>query len=800
MVLSTPLPTPLWAGILFQPVHYLAGQAKEGETPMPGSIQWPREFEQDGYTFTIYQPQVDSWKDSKLSARTAVQVSGKDLKQPAFGSLFLSATTAADMAKREVTLTDLKVTEAKFPSVTPEVLKILKSRTLPEKMVVSLDQLTANLARTQELEHEQKVVAEGPVPTIFTSDNKGALLVMIGGKPQLRELTGTPYQYVLNSEWVIVFDPKATTYYLLTDSQWLSSKDLLKGPWVAAQQPVGLDKAADDSTVGQALKNVKLTSGGPVPPVFVTTKEATLLAFDGAPKWSPIETTQIEFAANIDQPVLQEAGIVYVLLSGRWFSTKDLNTGPWAYVDPKTLPADFKEISSTTPLGEQVLTSIPGTPEANEAVIQAQIPRKATVTKSEVSLQVSYDGEPKFEPIPDTKLKRAVNTSYTVIEFENKYYCCHDAVWFEAPSPTGAWVVTASVPSAIYTIPPSSPAYNVTYVQVYESTPTTVTYGYTAGYLGAFIAGGLLVYGLSRLWEPRYYWYGRYYYPPPYTYGWGYRRYNPYTGAYGVRGYWGGPGYRSTGGAFYNPYNGNYGWGHRTATPYASWGRGVVGNTDGRWAEGGYYRNRQGGVAGVRGSEGNGGFIAHSKVTGNTVYGGKKGDDYYVGRNGNVYKYNDGQWQKREDGGWNNVNRPEPRDQLKTMGLSPERKAELQKNAPNYAKQAQDRAANITPQQRQAAKDRAANITPQQRQAAKDRAANVTPQQRQAAKDRAANIKRPATGQAQPKIQRPSGGGNQFRNLERQRQSRNIGQQRSREFHRNRGGGGGHRGGGLRRR
>ena len=47
----------------------------------------------------------------------------------------------------------------------------------------------------------------------------------------------------------------------------------------------------------------------------------------------------------------------------------------------------------------------------------------------------------------------------------------------------------------IYTIPPSSPMYNVTYVKVYGATPTAVTYGYTAGYTMAFVSAGVVVYG-----------------------------------------------------------------------------------------------------------------------------------------------------------------------------------------------------------------------------------------------------------------------------------------------------------------
>ena len=40
------------------------------------------------------------------------------------------------------------------------------------------------------------------------------------------------------------------------------------------------------------------------------------------------------------------------------------------------------------------------------------------------------------------------------------------------------------VPAAIYTIPASSPLHYVTYVHIYEATPTVVYVGYTPGYMG----------------------------------------------------------------------------------------------------------------------------------------------------------------------------------------------------------------------------------------------------------------------------------------------------------------------------
>ena len=53
------------------------------------------------------------------------------------------------------------------------------------------------------------------------------------------------------------------------------------------------------------------------------------------------------------------------------------------------------------------------------------------------------------------------------------------------------------VPDEIYQIPPSSAKHNVTYVNIYESTPDTVTYGYTAGYSGVYVGYGVAMWGTS---------------------------------------------------------------------------------------------------------------------------------------------------------------------------------------------------------------------------------------------------------------------------------------------------------------
>ena len=201
---------------------------------------------------------------------------------------------------------------------------------------------------------------------------------------------------------------------------------------------------------------------------------------------------------------------------------------------------------------------MPGTSENAEARLKASIPQTARVsTDGSVKVDVSYSGEPKFEPIDGTSLAYAVNTNEQVIKVGNQYFVLKDGVWFEGSSPNGPFVVAKAVPDEIYKIPPSSPAYNVTYVRVYKTEPDAVWYGYTMGYLGAYLAWDTYVYGTG--WAYNDYWDygwagGGYvpYYPRPVSYGVG-AFYNPAFGTFGRYGYAYGP-YRGIAGGLQSPY------------------------------------------------------------------------------------------------------------------------------------------------------------------------------------------------------------------------------------------------------
>ena len=219
------------------------------------------------------------------------------------------------------------------------------------------------------------------------------------------------------------------------------------------------------------------------------------------------------------------------------------------------LPPTFAKIPAASDIGG-VRVSVAGTEEAEDAVLDAAIPKTTAINRSEAKLDVQYEGEPKFEKIASTSVSLAVNTPAQVLQIGSQYYAVDNGVWFVASSPKGPWAVADSVPEdQIQQIPPSSPAYNTTYVHVYQSTPQVVYVGYTPGYMWSYPYYGVPVYGTGYYYPP----YPGYYYPRPYTYGF-HVGYNPWTGwnfgmSWNVGFMHFGMGW---GGGYYGPYGGYY--------------------------------------------------------------------------------------------------------------------------------------------------------------------------------------------------------------------------------------------------
>src|SRR6476646_1211400 len=662
-----------------------------------GDSSWPREKYSNGTKLIIYQPQVDDWKNFQdLSWRMAISLTPKSGKT-VLGVVEMKGNTNIDNVAKLVDISNPQITGTYFPSLdnaTKEKMDQLFKTFVPPTFSISLHSL---IASTPKKEAPAGVQLSNDPPQIFVG-YRPSILLSVNGEPVLSVVPNTNLQFVVNTQWPLFFDEGASTYYLAVGQQWLTAKKL-DGPWSATKQlPPEMSKVPQDKQWSALKKFVPPTANtkAVTPDVFYSDKPAEIILFDGQPVYAQIPNTQLEYATNTSSVVFvyKPTQQFYYLTAGRWFSAADLQ-GPWTYATPN-LPADFAKIPSSNP-ASAILSTVPGTEEAKDAVLLAQVPTTMTVKPAEAAakVKVAYAGDPKFEPIKGTSMQYATNTTDKVIELDGTYYLCLQGVWFMAPMPTGPWSTCMSVPNEIYTIPSSSPVYNVTYVTQTANPDGTVTSNYTAGYLGTFIlgaaTGAILADGSGYWWPP--YCNAGYYYPYPATYcgayyGYGYHYGTPYydynTGAYGWHGSAYGPYGSAHWGAGYNPYTGTYARGGTVSTPYGSrsaaqaynpytgtyaqtrqgssptaqWGSSYVSRGN-QSATTGHYSTANGTVAGAADSQG-GKVAASSTKWGNSAVGKTASGNMYAGHDGNVYKNTANGWQKYDNGSWNSVNKPQP--------------------------------------------------------------------------------------------------------------------------------------------
>ncbi len=468
----------------------LAAISKPNTAGAPADPGWPRQRTNQNGSLVYYQPQIDAWTNFKeLTFRMAFSLTPKGQKE-IVGVIEAQAQTDVNMDDRSVLLRDFKINEVKLPGLDPakasQVDQAVRSFLPPgHTVVMALDRLVASVEKSQA---PTPVQVQNNPPEIFVS-NTPAILLNIDGEAVRADIAGTNLGFVVNSNFPLFFE-KGGANYLFTGEQWLKSP-VLEGPWApVASLPKDMTKVANDPKWAQMKKPILSPSAkGKPPTIFYSTKPAEVILFQGQPNYANIPGTQLTVATNTDADlfVYNPTQTYYYLAAGRWFKASDLK-GPWTYTTPD-LPPDFANIPENSPAG-RVLVSVPGTDEAKDAVLMAQVPTTATVDpKAAEQAKVAYNGNPEFKPIEGTSMEYATNTADKVIKLGDVYYLCLQGVWFMSPNATGPWTTANSVPKEIYTIPPSSPVYNVTYVTQSTTPEGTLQSSYTAGYLGTFITG-----------------------------------------------------------------------------------------------------------------------------------------------------------------------------------------------------------------------------------------------------------------------------------------------------------------------
>ncbi len=683
-----------------------AAQNTPSSQPVDASpMTWPRYEATNGLEFAIYQPQISEWTGNLLLARAVVAVRPAGGGTENYGVIFFTAQTDVDKINRLVTFQNIRLNRASFPTQPDQQqsylasLQSLQNQTL---RVIPLDQLEAVYAASSDISKIKTRTANNDPPRLIYT-MRPSLLILVDGAPILQPLTGD-YERVINTRAIMLQDTNVLydSYYLYAASNWYSAPSL-EGPWAITSTP--------PPDIGTALSAALATGHvDPLNPknptatttqflIYVSMTPAELIETAGVGQLATISGTSLLYVSNTSKALFfeQSDSNYYVLISGRWFKARSVY-GPWTFVSAGDMPADFRNMPPDG-VKANVLCSVPGTPQAQEAVIANSIPQTATVQRDQAQLTVNYSGEPNFVPIQGTSLSYANNTATPVIMVDAQtYYACDAGVWFTANSASGPWAVATSVPPAIYTIPTSCPINYVTYAYIYGSSNNVVYDGYTPGYYGTVVSdNGTVVYGTGYTYPTVTYgttWYG---YPVTYGYGaamalnnqvgfaygftagissgcavepyWGAYRYtapagcgyawvnvnatscythwgaaastatvsgyNAYTGATGV----------ASRGAAYNPYTGNAAAGREAAGYNPATGRygaaqqGVAGNTYSGQAEG-YNR-------GVVGNANTGNAVAWNN------------GNMYADQNGNVYRYSPSTGaQTYNNGNWSSAGQP----------------------------------------------------------------------------------------------------------------------------------------------
>jgi hypothetical protein len=549
------------------------------------------------------------------------------------------------------------------------------------------------------VQKEQKLNQPNTKPPKIIFSETPAVLVSIDGEPKLKPVGVAAYQQVINTPFQILFDPAAKLYYLNGNPQWFSASDL-KGEWkVVDPVPEAIAKLAATPTLVQP--GAPSTAPGKVK-IIVVNEPSELIVSEGPPQWQDITETDLKYLKNSRSAVFfhPSTNTYYVMFSGRWFFSKlappsappptpvgpglwnnmvaalrpppppvaatptvEGLKGPWTYLNPDQLPESFKKIPSNFAI-PGILATIPGTDEAEDAVMDAMIPQTTVIDKKKAKFTPTYDGDPKFENISGTSIDYAVNTPDQILKDGDKYYAVDQGVWYVAEHPEGPWLVADQRPTNVDQIPPENPNYNTKYVYIYDTDEEydTVTTGYTAGYLGSFILdtawGTALSFGSGYYYEP---WYGSFYYPRIWSYGYN-AFYNPYYGNWAYRGPYGGAWYRSG----YYSNNGYWGpGGYRNIET----GDIHIGNVNREWDKNNLYDRKQNldrNVSGDRLKQ-----IENQRLSQLGERGPSAGRDpsthaanhpnnVFADKDGNVFRRDsNGQWERNEGREWKTVDRSE---------------------------------------------------------------------------------------------------------------------------------------------
>jgi hypothetical protein len=200
-------------------------------------------------------------------------------------------------------------------------------------------------------------VQDNKISDIIVSTSP-AELIQTDGKPNFTAISGTSLSYVSNSTNDIFQDQNSGKYFVLLSGRWYTSGSLTGGwHYVASNSlPADFAKIPEGSPKDNVLASVAGTDAAreaimdaQVPQTAKVDRKTanTSVTYNGDPQFAPLEGTDMQYATNTSNSVIEDHGVYYTVDNGVWFQAPGPN-GPWTVATDR--PDEVERIPPTSPL------------------------------------------------------------------------------------------------------------------------------------------------------------------------------------------------------------------------------------------------------------------------------------------------------------------------------------------------------------------------------------------------------------------------------------------------------------------
>jgi hypothetical protein len=269
---------------------------------------------------------------------------------------------------------------------------------------------------------------------------------------------------------------------------------------------------------------------GPAPEILVRKAPAELVLVLGEPLLTWIPGTKLMTVANTESDLFfhPKSNAYFLCVSGRWMQAEDI-AGPWKETF-NVIPEDFRGIPRDHARGH-VLACVPGTPEASEASVRAQLTDRILLARA-VAMEVALEGkEPATVALEGSKVEYVTNTEDDVFRLDGSWWICARGVWLTSQD-LRTWKPANDTPAAFGDLPETSGFAHLRGARALGNAEKGLRFSVDGRWSGVFLVNGSVVHGsgYARRGMLR----NANWYPGPRTFGDG-RWWDPVTGIFQPR-------------------------------------------------------------------------------------------------------------------------------------------------------------------------------------------------------------------------------------------------------------------------